>query len=127
MKRPVLARLLLIWATIVRMAARQNKLTSLTMSTQNGLRKNSASKTAATRTADGTTITPRANDHLADDPHLGIQDQREVLTAVELGKILRIHPVTVRLKAASGEIPGLQLGNRWRFSRTRINEWLMAA
>ena len=109
------------------MAARQNKLTSLTMSTQNGLRKNSASKTAATRTPDGATITTRANDHLADDPHLGIQDQREVLTAVELGKILRIHPVTVRLKAASGEIPGRQLGNRWRFSRTRINEWLMAA
>jgi hypothetical protein len=65
------------------------------MSTQNGLRKNSASKTAATRTPDGTTITPRANDHLADDPHLGIQDQREVLTAVELGKILRIHPLTL--------------------------------
>jgi len=78
-------------------------------------------------TPDSTTITPAANDHLADHPHLGIQDQQEVLTAEEVGKILRLHPVTVRLKAASGEIPGRQLGNRWRFSRTRINEWLMAA
>jgi excisionase family DNA binding protein len=78
-------------------------------------------------TPDSTTISPAANDHLADDPHLGIQDQQEVLTAEEVGKILRLHPVTVRLKAASGEIPGRQLGNRWRFSRTRINEWLMAA
>ena len=78
-------------------------------------------------TSEGTTTTPAANDHLADDPHLGIQDQQEVLTAEEVGKILRLHPVTVRLKAASGEIPGRQLGNRWRFSRTRINEWLMAA
>lgn len=97
------------------------------MSIQNGIPKSTASKTAATSTPDGMTMTPGANDHLADDPYLGIQDQREVLTAVELGKILRIHPVTVRLKAASGEIPGRQLGNRWRFSRTRINEWLMAA
>ena len=54
-------------------------------------------------------------------------EQHEVLNAEEVGKILRIHPVTVRLKAAAGIIPGRQLGNRWRFSRTRINEWLMAA
>jgi excisionase family DNA binding protein len=97
------------------------------MSTKNGLRKNSASKTAVTRTPGGTTITPAANEHLADDPHLGIQEQQEVLTAEELGKILRIHAVTVRLKAAAGVIPGRQLGNRWRFSRARINEWLKAA
>jgi excisionase family DNA binding protein len=96
------------------------------MSKQNELRKNSASKTAVTTTPDDTTITPRTNYHLANAPHLGIQDQREVLTAVELSKILRIHPVTVRLKAASREIRGRQLGNRWRFSRTRISEWLMA-
>jgi excisionase family DNA binding protein len=96
------------------------------MSTENGIRKNSASKTTAS-IPDGTTITLVANNHLADDPHLVIQDQQEVLTAEEVGKILRVHPVTVRLKAASGEIPGRQLGNRWRFSRTRINEWLMAA
>jgi len=55
-----------------------------------------------------------------------VQEQ-EVLNAVELSIILRIHPVTVRLKAAAGLIPGRQIGNRWRFSRTRINEWLMAA
>lgn len=53
--------------------------------------------------------------------------QHEVLTADEVGKILKIHPVTVRLKAAAGVIPGRQIGNRWRFSRTRINEWLRAA
>ena len=48
----------------------------------------------------------------------------DVLDAAELATILRIHPVTVRLKAASGEIPGRQIGNRWRFSRKRIMEWL---
>lgn len=48
----------------------------------------------------------------------------DVLDVAELATILRIHPVTVRLKAASGEIPGRQIGNRWRFSRKRIMEWL---
>lgn len=55
------------------------------------------------------------------------EPENDVLTAEEVGKILRIHPVTVRLKAAAGQIPGRQIGNRWRFSRTRITEWLRAA
>lgn len=41
--------------------------------------------------------------------------------------ILKIHPVTVRLKAAAGQIPGRQIGNRWHFSRNRLKEWLRAA
>ena len=48
----------------------------------------------------------------------------EMLTADEVAQLLRIHPVTVRLKAASGEIPGRQIGNRWRFSKARIDEWM---
>jgi len=48
----------------------------------------------------------------------------DVLDVSDLATMLRIHPVTVRLKAASGEIPGRQIGNRWRFSRQRIMEWL---
>ena len=51
----------------------------------------------------------------------------DVIDAIEVAKILKFHPVTVRLKAAAGVIPGRQIGNRWRFSRTRINEWLQAA
>jgi excisionase family DNA binding protein len=47
-----------------------------------------------------------------------------MLTADEVAQLLRIHPVTVRLKAASGEIPGRQIGNRWRFSKARIDEWM---
>ena len=56
-----------------------------------------------------------------------IQEQHEVMTAKELGLMLRPHPFTVRLSAAAKKIPGRQVGNRWRFSRTRINEWLKAA
>ena len=49
---------------------------------------------------------------------------QDVLTANEVAAMLRLHPVTVRLKAASGEIPGRQIGNRWRFSRARIEQLL---
>lgn len=55
------------------------------------------------------------------------QEQNDVIDATETAKILKIHPVTVRLKAAAGEIPGRQIGNRWRFSRQRLHEWLQAA
>ena len=55
------------------------------------------------------------------------QSENDVINAVDVAKILKVHPVTVRLKAAAGEIPGRQIGNRWRFSKKRINEWLQAA
>jgi excisionase family DNA binding protein len=50
----------------------------------------------------------------------------DALTVAELAVMLKLHPITVRLKASSGEIPGRKIGNRWRFSRTHINEWLAA-
>jgi excisionase family DNA binding protein len=52
---------------------------------------------------------------------------QDTLTVAELSVMLRIHPVTVRIKAAAGEIPGRQIGNRWRFSRARIEAWLAQA
>ena len=48
----------------------------------------------------------------------------DILTADELAKMIHLHVVTVRLMAKSGEIPGRQIGNRWRFSRSRITEWI---
>lgn len=65
----------------------------------------------------GTNLVPMPNPNPGDD----------VLDAEEVAQILRIHPVTVRLKAAAGQIPGRQIGNRWRFSRRRLTEWLEAA
>ena len=51
-------------------------------------------------------------------------EQSDVLTVAELAAMLRVHPVTVRLAAAAGKIPGKQIGNRWRFCRAVINSWL---
>ena len=55
------------------------------------------------------------------------QIEDDVIDAEAASKILKIHPVTVRLKAAAGEIPGRQVGNRWRFSRQRLHAWIQAA
>lgn len=50
--------------------------------------------------------------------------QKEVLTAEEAAEFLGFNPVTVRLKARSGEIPGRKIGKEWRFSRRVLLEWL---
>ena len=52
------------------------------------------------------------------------EPQSDVLDVNAVAILLLVHPVTVRLKAQAGEIPGRQIGNRWRFSRTRIMQWL---
>jgi excisionase family DNA binding protein len=48
----------------------------------------------------------------------------EILDVADLATLLHIHPVTIRLHAAQGLIPGRQVGNRWRFRRDRIMAWL---
>ncbi len=55
------------------------------------------------------------------------EQETEVMNVQEVAELLRIHQVTVRLKAAAGQLPGRQIGNRWRFSRTRLMEWLQVA
>ncbi len=48
----------------------------------------------------------------------------DVLDIAALALLLHIHRVTATLKAQAGEIPGRQIGNRWRFSRSKIMSWL---
>jgi excisionase family DNA binding protein len=50
--------------------------------------------------------------------------EKEVLTAEEAAEFLGFNPVTVRLKARSGEIPGRKIGKEWRFSKRVLLEWL---
>lgn len=44
------------------------------------------------------------------------------LTLIEVAKILRMHPVTIRRKAERKEIPGSKLFGRWLFRPSKINE-----
>ena len=53
-----------------------------------------------------------------------IHTLHDVMTVEEVAAMMRLHPVTVRLQAAAGKIPARQVGNRWRFSRSAITEWL---
>ena len=51
----------------------------------------------------------------------------EVLTADEVARILDTTGVQVRLWAAEGHLPGLQLGRMWRFSKKRIERFIEEA
>jgi excisionase family DNA binding protein len=50
--------------------------------------------------------------------------EKEVMTAAELAEYLSFSKNWVYRKAEAGEIPGVKLGNRWRFKKTVIDKWL---
>lgn len=43
-----------------------------------------------------------------------------VLTPKQVGDLLGICPRTVQKMAQRGELPGVKVGNKWRFSRAKI-------
>jgi excisionase family DNA binding protein len=51
----------------------------------------------------------------------------DVITAREVGELLRIPPSTVYGLARRGVIPGHRIGRAWRFIRQEIEEWLVAS
>ena len=48
---------------------------------------------------------------------------KDVLTAEEVAKYLRIHPYTVRRLVRKGKIPGFKVGGQWRFRKDKIDSW----
>lgn len=50
--------------------------------------------------------------------------EKEIMTAAELAEYLSFSKNWVYRKAEEGEIPGMRMGNRWRFKRSLINEWI---
>ena len=42
----------------------------------------------------------------------------------EAAKFLRLHPKTIYRLARAGELPGAQIGNRWRFRPSDLDTWL---
>ena len=49
---------------------------------------------------------------------------REVLDIRQAADYLGISTDTLYAYAAKGEVPAFKLGNRWRFRRLRLNEWM---
>ena len=48
------------------------------------------------------------------------------LTLQEVAEFLKIHPVTLGLKARSGEIPGSKIGKSWVFVDVDLIEYIRA-
>ncbi len=48
----------------------------------------------------------------------------DILDADEVGKMLKIHPLTVKRLAGQGELPGFKVGGQWRFRREAIEEYI---
>jgi excisionase family DNA binding protein len=49
---------------------------------------------------------------------------REILTAKEVGEILRIHPSTLYRLVREGRIPAFRIGSEWRFLKDQIVHWI---
>jgi excisionase family DNA binding protein len=51
-------------------------------------------------------------------------EQREVLDIRQAADYLGISPDTLYKYASEGFVPAFKLGNRWRFKRSRLNDWM---
>ena len=49
------------------------------------------------------------------------------MTAEEVARYLKLNKITVYKYAQQGRIPGIKIGNRWRFDREKIEELVRKA
>jgi len=50
--------------------------------------------------------------------------EKEIMTAADLAEYLSFSKNWIYRKAEEGEIPGVKMGNRWRFKRSLIDQWI---
>jgi excisionase family DNA binding protein len=51
-------------------------------------------------------------------------EQPTIMTVREVAGYLRMHEMTIYRMARQVEIPAYKVGNRWRFNRQRLADWL---
>jgi excisionase family DNA binding protein len=56
-----------------------------------------------------------------------MMDGTDVLTIQEAAAFLRCHPRTLQKMAIRGEVPARKVGSLWRFSRLRLQEWMLGS
>jgi excisionase family DNA binding protein len=49
-----------------------------------------------------------------------------LIDANEAGRVLKMHPVTVREMAARNELPGFKIGKVWRFRASSLDQWIIS-
>lgn len=47
-----------------------------------------------------------------------------LLSEVQAGELLGLHPKTVQRLARTGDIPAIRIGRYWRFRASELNDWL---
>src|ERR1700753_4393236 len=52
------------------------------------------------------------------------EESREVMDIRMASDYLGISPDTLYKYASEGFVPAFKLGNRWRFKRSRLNDWM---
>ena len=61
---------------------------------------------------------------LAEKRNLLVPEIREVMDIRQASDYLGISPDTLYKYASEGFMPAFKLGNRWRFKRSRLDEWM---
>lgn len=56
--------------------------------------------------------------------NLLVPEIREVMDIRQASDYLGISPDTLYKYASEGLVPAFKLGNRWRFKRSRLDEWM---
>jgi len=56
--------------------------------------------------------------------NLLVPEVREVMDIRQASDYLAISPDTLYKYASEGFVPAFKLGNRWRFKRSRLDEWM---
>jgi len=56
--------------------------------------------------------------------NLLVPEVREVMDIRQASDYLGISPDTLYKYASDGFVPAFKLGNRWRFKRSRLDEWM---
>ena len=49
----------------------------------------------------------------------------EIMNIHDLSRYLGISPDTAYMYASEGTLPAFKLGNRWRFKKSLIDEWIV--
>jgi len=50
----------------------------------------------------------------------------DILTLKEVAEYMRVNTATIYRLVRTGKIPAFRVGNRWRFRKTSIDEWLQS-
>jgi excisionase family DNA binding protein len=62
--------------------------------------------------------------NVATRSNLLVPEVREVMDIRQASDYLGISPDTLYKYASEGFVPAFKLGNRWRFKRSRLDEWM---